>query len=103
MVTLIKDVVGLESEAEAIVIQAHAEAKQLENAAEEEIVACRAELTGRTHRKIAEFQRYTEETYKRVLAEAEEELQAALDALDRIPHDKLSRQVDLIVSRFKDL
>lgn len=100
---LIKDVVGLEGEAESIVLQAHSEAKQLESAAEEEVVSYRRKLTEQAHQKIAEFQRNTEEAYKKVLAEAEEELQAILDALDRIPHDKLRKQVEWIVSRCKDL
>ncbi|OPY75252.1 MAG: hypothetical protein A4E64_01990 [Syntrophorhabdus sp. PtaU1.Bin058] len=103
MATLVKDVVGLESEAESIVQQAHAEAKQLEKAVEEEIASYRKKLTEETHRKIAEFQKNTEETYRNAQKDAEEELKAVLDALDRIPHNNLQKQVEMIVSRCRDL
>jgi glutamyl-tRNA reductase len=103
MVTLVKDVVGLESEAESIVQQAHTEAKQLEKSVEEEVASYRRKLTDETHQRIAEFQKDTEETYRIALTDAEEELKAVLGALDRIPHDNLKKQVGLIVSRCRNL
>jgi len=103
MVMLIKDVVGLESEAESIVLQAHTEAKQLEKTVEEEIVSYRKKLIEETQQRIAEFQRNTEERYRNALAAAEGELKTVLDALDRTPDDSLRKQVGLIVSRCKNL
>ncbi len=100
---LIKDVVSLENEAESIVMQAHAEAEQLERTAEEEIASYRGKLTEQAHQRIAEFQKNAEEAYGNALAEAEGELQAVLSALDRIPHDNLRKKVELIVSRCKNL
>jgi F0F1-type ATP synthase membrane subunit b/b' len=103
MVTLVKDVVGLESDAESIVQQAHAEVKLLEKSVEEEITSYRRKLTEETHQRIAEFQKNTEETYRNALTDAEEELKAVLDALDRIPYDNLQKQVEMIVSRCREL
>jgi F0F1-type ATP synthase membrane subunit b/b' len=98
MVTLVKEVVNLEDEAESILASVRAETKQLEKACEEEIAAYHKKMTEEMIGKIAEFQKKTEETHRAALSEAERELKESLDALNCISDDVLVSQVERIVS-----
>jgi hypothetical protein len=100
---LVNDIVRLEDEAEAVLAQARTEAKRIEQAALDEIEAHRHAVAAETQRRISEFQENAELEHARAVALAQEELQKALDALDRIPEQALRDRAARIVERFKAL
>ena len=73
--TIVREVVGIEKEAESIISQAKAYTKQLEN----------------------------EETNKNVLQEEEMRLNKSLEAINNIPQDVLTGLVNAIVSRMLNI
>ena len=103
MANLVEGIVSLEKEADAIVAQAHAEAKELEKSAIAEIEAYRRELVERTDQKTLVFQEEMKGRHERSVAEAEKDLARALEAIDRIAGDVLREQIDRIVRRFSEL
>jgi hypothetical protein len=103
MAALVEDIVSLEKEADAIVAQARAEAKELEKLAIAEAEAYRRKLAEETDQKIIAFQKDMEEKHKRFLVEVEKNLTQALNAIDQIPESALKEQVGKIVAKFGEL
>ena len=102
MAMLVEDIVRLEKEAESIIAQAREDAKQLEEVCGEEIVAYRENMTEETNRRISEFRKEAEETFRKAMDEAERELSTALDNLEHIPDNLIQSQVARVVSRLID-
>jgi hypothetical protein len=100
---LVNDIVRLEDEAEAVLAQARTEAKRIEQAALDEIEAHRHAVAAETQRRISEFQENAELEHARAIALAQEELQKALDVLDRIPEQALRDRAARIVEKLKAL
>ena len=100
MAPLVEDVVSLEKEADAIVAQARAEAKELEKLAVAEAEAYRQKRAEETDRKISAFQKEAEEKHQRSVAETEKDLARDLNAIDEIPGHSLKEQIHKIVSKF---
>jgi hypothetical protein len=103
MANLIEDIVSLEDEADSIVAQAHAEAKELEKSAILEIEAYRQKLAEETDRKVAAFSKEMEEKQMRSAGEMEKDLRRALDAVDQIAGGALNRQIEKIVTKLSEL
>jgi len=103
MATLVKEVVGIEEEAESIIAQARADAKQLEKAYEEEIKAYRNRMSDEIKEKIDAFHKTIEEANTIALHEEELRLKESLEAIDNISQDALERQVNAIISRVLNL
>jgi len=103
MATLVEDVLSLEKEADVIVAQAHAKAKELEQLAIGEVEAHRRKLAEETDQKVLAFQNEMEEKHKGSVAETEKELVRALNAIDQIADGKLKEQIEKIVTKFREL
>ena len=99
---LVENIVSLENEADSIVAQARAEAKELEQSAIAEVEAYRRQLAEETDQKISAFQGETEERHKHSIAEAEKELAQVLDAVGQISGSVLREQIDRIITRFSE-
>lgn len=99
MVSLVKEIVSLEAEAESIIGHAHEAAKKLETDYEEQIAAYRQTVIEETNQRISEFRKKSDEAHKAALVEAERAQKIALDALENIPDDVLQKQVEQILTR----
>ena len=100
MATLVDDIVALEREADSIIAQAHAEAKQLEEAAHSEIAAFRQAIARQVEERVAVFRGETEKRHRKAVEEAESVLALSLKAIDETPEEVLKKQVDRIIARF---
>ena len=100
MAPLVEDVVSLEKEADAIVAQARAEAKELEKLAIAEAEAYRRKRTEETDQKVLTFQKEMEEKHQSSVAETEKDLARDLSAIDEIPGHTLKEQINKIVAKF---
>lgn len=103
MAALVEDVLSLEKEADMIVAQAYAEAKELERLAIAEAEAYRRRLVEETDQKVLAFQREMEEKHKGSVAETEKELVQALSSIDQLAESRLKEQIEKIVTRFREL
>ena len=103
MANLVEDVVSLEKEADLIVAQARAEAKDLEKLAIAEAEAYRRKLTEETDQKVVAFQKEMEQKHKRAVAETEEDLARALKVIDQFAGNALKEQINKIVAKFGEL
>lgn len=103
MAALVEDVVSLEKEADTIVAQARAEAKELEKLAIAEAEAYRRKLAEETDQKVLAFQKEMEEKHKGSVAETERELVQALRSIDQLPDGRLKEQIEKIVTKFREL
>ena len=103
MANLVEDVVSLEKEADVIVAQAYAEAKELEQLAIVEAEAYRRKLAEETDQKVLAFQKEMEEKHKGSVAETEKDLVRALNAIDQIADGRLKEEIEKIVTKFREL
>jgi hypothetical protein len=99
---LVETILSLENEADSIVAQARAEAKEIERSADAEVEAYRRQLAGETEQKISAFRKETEEKHHLFIAEARKELDQTLDAMDRIAGAVLREKINRIVGRFSE-
>ena len=103
MANLVEDVVSLEKEADLMVAQAYAEAKELEQLAIAEAEAYRRRLAEETDQKVLAFQKEMEDKHQGSVAETERDLGRALNAIDQIAGDVLKEQTYKIVAKFGEL
>jgi len=101
--SLVESVLSLEKEANAIVAQAHAHAKELEKLAIAEVEAYRRKLAEETDQKILAFQREMEEKHQRSVSEAEKDLTRSLSGIDQIDSEVLKEQMKQVVIKFSEL
>ena len=103
MANLVEDVLSLEKEADVIVAQARAEAKELEQLAISEAEAYRRKLAEETDQKVLAFQKEMEGKHKSSVAETERDLVRALNAIDQIADGRLKEEIEKIVTQFREL
>ncbi len=97
--SLIENVLSLETQANQVVEAAKAEAKRLEAAAEEQVAAARAEVAASVERRTAAFRADAEAKVAQELQKADEEYRAARVRLDQIPAEKIAGQVKAVTAR----
>ena len=97
---LIENILSLEHEADSIVAQARAEAKEVVQSAIVEVEAYRRQLADETEQKVSAFQIETEKKHQLLVAEARKELVQTLDAIDQISGGVLKEKINRIVARF---
>lgn len=102
MESLIEDILGLETEADAILAAARTDSAQRERKAVEEAELHRLQLDADVDRRLAEFEKESESKNVSELAQAERELKASLEAVDRIPAALFEQQVERVVARFRE-
>ena len=100
MATLVDDIVELEREADGIIAHAHAEAKQLEEAAHSENVAFREEIAWQVDERVAAFRGEMVKKHRKAIEEAESGLSLSLKTIDETPEGALKNHVDRIIARF---
>jgi DNA-binding ferritin-like protein len=103
MAALVENIVALEKEADSIVERSRAEGKTMEKNAAEEVEAYRRKMAEETDQKISAYHQEMEKNHGRLIAQAEGELNQALQALDQIGADALKNQILRIVTRFSEL
>ena len=99
---LVETILSLENEADSIMVQARAEAKEIEQSAIVEVEAYRRQLAEETEQKISAFRKETEGKHHLFIAEARKELDQTLDAMDRIAGAVLEEKINRIVARFSE-
>jgi F0F1-type ATP synthase membrane subunit b/b' len=100
---LIDSILSVENEANALIEQARAEAKALEKQADNEIAALQQEIAAKVEQQVAAFRETAGKRHEAEVAKEGIEARKALESVDRIPADLISRQVDKIVSRFREI
>lgn len=103
MSSLVEQVLDLEKEANAVVEHARAEARRIEQGAEDEVVRLKQEVSADIERRIAEFRRQAEQRHALDIEQATLEAKNALDVLEGIDTQALQRQVDRVVDQFLGL
>ena len=102
MAALVENIVSLEKEADMIVAQASAEAKEMEKSAISEAEIYRRGLAEETEKKVIAFQKEMEAKHQHSVAETRKDLDQALKAIDQIAGDPLKQQIDKILTRFSE-
>lgn len=102
METLVDKVLSLEKEADAILAKAGMDAEEIARKAEADASAYRQKMAEEMSRRLTVFRKQAEEKHAQALAEAEAELRAGLEALDRLPALAIEKAVNRIVSRFRE-
>jgi F0F1-type ATP synthase membrane subunit b/b' len=100
---LIDSILSVENEANALIEQARAEAKALEKQADNEIAALQQEIAAKVEQQVAAFRETAGKRHEAEVAKEGIEARKALESVDRISGDLISRQVDKIVSRFREI
>jgi F0F1-type ATP synthase membrane subunit b/b' len=100
---LIDSILSVENEANALIEQARAEAKALEKRADNEIAALQQEIAAKVEQQVAAFRETAGKRHEAEVAKEGIEARKALESVDRISGDLISRQVDKIVSRFREI
>ncbi len=103
MSSLIEQVLNLEKEAGAVVEAARAEARRIEQAAEEEAARARREILAAVERRIAEFRAQAGARHAQEIEQAQQEADQALKALEGLEDKALQRHVDRVVEHFRGL
>lgn len=98
MATLVEKVVELEARAGEVIARAGSQAGLIEGSLGDEVEAFRLGLLSEMERRAAAFQHDAEARFERAMEEVSKGLQGALEAVDRIPEDRIRRMVDRIVS-----
>ena len=101
METLVERILSLEKAADALLAKAHHDAAELERRADDEVTAYRQHLAEDASRRIESYRAEAEQHYQEALAQAESELQAQLDALDRLDASVVQRETERVVQRFR--
>jgi vacuolar-type H+-ATPase subunit H len=99
---LVENILSLENEADSIVAQARAAAKEIERSADAEVEAYRRQLAEETEQKSSAFRKETEGKHHLFIAEARKELDQTLDAMDEIADGVLREKINQIVTRFSE-
>jgi F0F1-type ATP synthase membrane subunit b/b' len=97
--SLIENVLSLETQANQVVESAKAEAQRMEASAEEQAAAARAEVAASVERRTAAFRADAEAKVAQELKKADEEHSAARARLDQIPAERIAGQVKAVTAR----
>jgi len=100
---LIDSILSVENEANALIEQARTEAKALEKRADNEIAALQQEIAAKVEQQVAAFRETAVRRHEEEVAKEGAAARKALETVDRIPADLISRQVDKIVARFREI
>jgi len=103
MNALIDTILAVENDATQLLEKARAEAKTLEKKAESEIAALQEEINAKVAQQVTAFRETAERRHADDAAKEKQAAQDALAALERIPGAVVSKQVDMIVARFREI
>lgn len=102
MATLVDEILSLEKSADAVVAEAHAHAKKAEQDTDSALAEYRREKAEEVRRRMDAFAKSAEEKHQKALADKQEKVNAGLAAMDRIPEAERQRQVNRVISRFRE-
>lgn len=100
---LVKDVVDLEAEADAVIEKARAEARELDRAVKRDIASYQDRVGTDLDARVQVYREEAEARHARMMADARDELERALRSLERVPEGTLRAQVDRILERCRSL
>ncbi len=102
MKSLIDDILTLENEANGLLEEARAKAKEIEKASTAKQAAIREEIMADVERRVAVFREEAERKHQEDIARAKAEHEAALAALDQIVDGVIADQADALVAQFRE-
>lgn len=100
---LVKSIAQLESEADAVIEGAKAEAGRIEKAGEGEVALYEVRLGEEVRAKVAAYEGEARGRHEAAMAEAGRELEGALAALDGISGQAIGVQAARVVDYFKKI
>lgn len=103
MSSLIDQLTAMEAEAETLIEQAKAEAEIFQDKAEARIETIKKDLSAELDQKILAFRSEAQANYEKKEAAEEDRMRKTLAALDSIPSEALSAQVDKLVALFREI
>lgn len=103
MDSLIDRLLKLEGEAGAVIDKARAEAKELEKQTNADIAAMRKEVSVGVDRKSAAFREEALQRYEADAAQQKQEAEKVIESIGRVPEELISRQVEKVVARFREI
>jgi vacuolar-type H+-ATPase subunit H len=103
MSVLVKSIVDLEIEADAVIERARAEAKGIDERARMELASYRDSVQGELDARIAEYDNEARKRHERQMKEAEMQLEETLAALGSIPEGILQEEVDRLLGHLNNL
>lgn len=102
MAPLIEDILILEKEADEIIEKAHLEARRISEAAEEELLGYRENLSRDLEQRLTSFEKEVLEKYAESIVRVDQRLSMLLGETEALPGEKLQRQVQRILLRFRN-
>ncbi len=103
MDSLINKVLEVENEAAAIIEKAHAEAKEIEKRVGAELASFGKETAAKVEQRIVAFREEAMRRHEREAEKQAEEARKALEGVGHIPAELISRQVEKVVARFREI
>lgn len=103
MDSLIDKLLAVEGEAGAVIEKARVEAKELDKQSNAAIAAMRQEVSAEVNRKLAAFREGLFKRHESESAKQKAEAEKALEEVGRVPEVVISRQVEKVVARFREI
>lgn len=100
---LVKSIVELEAEADALIEGARSEAKKLEGSVREEVASYQDRINRELDARISAYQDEARVRHAREMADAKRQLEEALVALSSISEQATRAQVNRILEHYKNL
>ena len=102
MATLIEDIIILEKEADEVIERAHQEARKISEDAEKEFLEYQENLARELENRLAAFEKEVMEKHAESIVEVEKRLSMLLGEIEALPEERLLRQVQSILLRFRN-
>lgn len=100
---LVKNVMDLEAEADAVIEKARAEARELDNAVKRDIASYQDRVGRELDARVQGYREEAQARHARTMADARDELESALRFLEQIPEGTIRAQVERILERCRSL
>lgn len=102
MTSLVDNVLAVEKQADDVVAEAHAKAKQMHAEAETEIAGIQEAIQQDLKRRIAAFRADAENRHKKDVEQAQAELAVELKKLSALNAEQINTQTAKILTRFRE-
>ena len=103
MKTLLDNIISLEREADGIIEKARASAKEIKSSTEEALRKYKEDLAKEREERIEKKEKEAQLQYEETIATEELIFEKNMKAIKNIPDEKLEREVERILSRFREL
>jgi FKBP-type peptidyl-prolyl cis-trans isomerase (trigger factor) len=100
--SIVGNIVALEREADALIEEAHLEARRIKLAVEGDLARFKDELARERNERLADLKEQFDRKYQEALRVEESRLADGLKAIDQIPDALVRQQIDRILDRFRE-